>query len=64
MQDSSSGDPPSVGVAVILANWTNQWTSDGQNYPQALLNQFNYLYTVPRTDDGAISHRATQLQLW
>lgn len=64
IQDDSSGDPPSVGVAVILSNWTNQQSSDGQNYPQAILNQFNYLYTVPRSSDGAISHRATQLQLW
>ena len=62
--DGSSGDPPSVGVAVILADWTNQQSSDGQNYHQAISNQFDYLYTVPRTDDGAISHRATQLQLW
>ena len=64
IQDDSSGDPPSVGVAILLSNWTNQQSSDGQNYRQALLNQFNYLYTVPRTSDGAISHRATQLQLW
>lgn len=63
-QEDNSGDPPSIGVAVILSNWTNQQSSDGQNYPQALLNQFNYLYTVPRTSDGAISHRSTQLQLW
>lgn len=64
IQDDASGDPPSVGVAVMLSNWTNQQSSDGQNYPQAILNQFNYLYTVPRTIDGAISHRAAQLQLW
>lgn len=64
IQDVTSGDPPSVGVAVILANLTNQQSSDGQNYRQAILNQFNYLYTVPRTDDGAISHRSDQLQLW
>jgi hypothetical protein len=64
LKDDSAGDPPSIGVAVILANWTNQQSSDGQNYNQATLNQLNYLYTVPRTSDGAISHRATQLQLW
>ncbi|KAF9650429.1 hypothetical protein BDM02DRAFT_1433658 [Thelephora ganbajun] len=64
IEDGSAGDPPSVGVAVMLANWTNQQSSDGQNYAQAIRNQFNYLYTVPRTSDGAISHRPDQLQLW
>lgn len=62
--DDASGDPPSIGVAVILANWTDQQSSDGQDYSQAAVNQFNYLYTVPRTDDGAISHHSNQLQLW
>lgn len=62
--DDTVGDPPSVGVAIILANWTNQQSSDGQNYAQAIRNQFNYLYTIPRTSDGAISHRTNQLQLW
>ena len=64
INDSSAGDPPSVGVAVILANWTNQQSSDGQNYPQAIQNQFNYLYTVPMTSDGAISQRVNETQLW
>jgi len=64
IDDSAAGDPPSVGVAVILSNWTDQQSSDGQNYHQAILNQFSYLYTVPRTSDGAISHRVNQLQLW
>ena len=64
IRDDSAGDPPSIGVAVILSNWTNQQSSDGQKYPQALSNQFSYLYTIPRTSDGAISHRSTQLQLW
>jgi len=64
VNDGSAGDPPSVGVAVILADWTNQQSSDGQNYAQAIRNQFNYLYTVPMTSDGAISHRVSGLQLW
>lgn len=64
IDNDSAGDPPSVGVAAILANWTNQQSSDGLNYPQAISNQFNYLYTIPRTDDGAFSHRSSQLQLW
>jgi hypothetical protein len=64
IDDGTAGDPPSVGVAVILANWTNQQSSDGQNYPQAIRNQFNFLYTIPRTSDGAISHRLDEVQLW
>jgi hypothetical protein len=64
MEDSAAGDPPSIGVAVILANWTDRQASDGQNYAQAIQNQFSYLYTVPRSSDGAISHRDDQLQLW
>ena len=64
IDDGTAGDPPSIGVAIILADWTNQQATDGQNYAQAIQNQFNYLYTVPRTSDGAISHRVGQLQLW
>lgn len=64
IKSGNAGDSASVGVAVILANWTNRQASDGQNYAQAIQNQFNYLYTIPRTSDGAISHRADQLQLW
>lgn len=64
IDDSSGGDPASVGVAIILANWTNRQSSDGQNYAQAIRNQFNYLYTVPRTSDGAFSHLNDKLQLW
>lgn len=64
IQDSAAGDSASVGVAIILADWTNQQASDGQNYAQAIQNQFSYIYTIPMTSDGAISHRADQLQLW
>ena len=64
IDDGAAGDPPSIGVSVILANWTNQQAFDGRNYAQAVQNQFKYLYTVPRTSDGAISHRVSQLQLW
>ncbi|KAL1748225.1 glycoside hydrolase family 105 protein [Schizophyllum fasciatum] len=62
MQDGSAGDPASIGVAVILANWTGQ---DGQDYAGAARDQLDYLlYHVPRTDDGAISHRVSEAQLW
>ncbi|KAK7014853.1 Six-hairpin glycosidase-like protein [Favolaschia claudopus] len=62
--DGAAGDPPSIGVAVLLANWTGQG-SDGTDYAKAALNQLDYtLNVVPRTPDGAISHRAAQVQLW
>lgn len=63
-KDGSTGDPASVGGAVVLANWTGQG-SDGLNYSVAATNQFNYLLlNVSKTGDGAISHRADQVQLW
>ncbi|KAI5895280.1 glycoside hydrolase family 105 protein [Schizophyllum commune H4-8] len=62
MQDGSAGDPASVGVSVILANWTGQ---DDQDYAGAARDQLDFLlYHVPRTDDGAISHRVSEAQLW
>jgi hypothetical protein len=64
-QDGSPADPASIGVAVMLANWTGQQRNDGLNYAQAAENQFNYLLmNVSRTSDGAISHKSDQLQLW
>ncbi|KAH9850434.1 Six-hairpin glycosidase-like protein [Lenzites betulinus] len=60
----AAGDPPSIGVAVLLANWTGAG-SDGQDYAGAAQNQLEYLLEkVPKTDDGAISHRTEQVQLW
>ncbi|THV05421.1 Six-hairpin glycosidase [Dendrothele bispora CBS 962.96] len=62
--DGAVGDPASVGVAVLLANWTK---SDLTNtaYSTAAGNQLNYLLNVaPRTASGAISHRADEAQLW
>jgi hypothetical protein len=62
--DASAADPASIGVAVVLANWTGQG-SDGLNYSVAASNQFEYLLTsAPKTGDGAISHRNEQVQLW
>lgn len=66
MQDGSAGDPASVGVAVLLANWTGASTA-GTNYTYsgAAADQLQYLLTkAPTTQDGAISHRADQVQLW
>jgi hypothetical protein len=55
-------DPPSIGIAVLLANWTSQ---AGEDYAGAAKNQLEFLqFNVPRTSDGAISHRDSEVQLW
>ncbi|KAF5321835.1 hypothetical protein D9619_001048 [Psilocybe cf. subviscida] len=60
----SAADPASIGVSVLLANWTR---SDPSNpaYADAAAGQLKYLldYT-PRTMMGAISHRSREVQLW
>ncbi|KAI0246244.1 Six-hairpin glycosidase-like protein [Lactifluus subvellereus] len=62
--DGSAGDPASVGMAVLLANWTGQ--PGDEDYAGAATAQVEYLLgpAVPKTSDGAISHRVSQLQLW
>ncbi|KAG8847053.1 hypothetical protein FRB96_001703 [Tulasnella sp. 330] len=67
MNDSSVGDPVSVGVAVMMANWTQASRPDEalNDYNTPLIEQMNYLlYDAPRTVDGAISHRSEQVQVW
>jgi hypothetical protein len=65
MQDGSAGDPASIGVAVLLANWTGQNNVDHLNFGEAATDQLNFLYQdVPQTPDGAISHRVSEVQLW
>ena len=61
--DGSAGDPASIGVAVLIANWTNL---SGGDYAAAATAQIQYLFgpAVPKTPDGAISHRVSELQLW
>jgi hypothetical protein len=62
IKDDSAADPASLGVAVLLANWTGQ---SGQNYRGAAKDQLDYLlHKIPRTNDGAISHRVAEVQLW
>lgn len=62
IQDGSAADPASIGVAVLLANWTGQ---GGEDYAGAAKDQLDFLqFKVPRTSDGAISHRVSQVQLW
>ncbi len=47
-----------------MANWTRSDLSD-KSYATAATAQLNYLLnTAPKTKDGAISHRAEQVQLW
>ncbi|KAH8113157.1 hypothetical protein DFH11DRAFT_365152 [Phellopilus nigrolimitatus] len=62
--DGSAADPASNGVAALLANWTGQ-NNASVNFGQAAVDQMNYLWAdVPRTTDGALSHRVAEVQLW
>ncbi|KAF9264290.1 hypothetical protein L218DRAFT_943757 [Marasmius fiardii PR-910] len=65
MPDGSAGDPASIGPAVLLAEWTKR-SGDNVSYLQVAEDEINYLFSdaVPKTSDGAISHRVAQLQLW
>ncbi|KAH8977032.1 glycoside hydrolase family 105 protein [Lactarius hatsudake] len=61
--DGSAGDPASIGIAVLIANWTDL---GGENYSAAATAQLEYLFgpRVPKTENGAISHRVSEVQLW
>ncbi|KAH8814593.1 Six-hairpin glycosidase-like protein [Flagelloscypha sp. PMI_526] len=62
MNDGAAADPASLGIAVLLFNYTG-W--GGTNWANAAQNQLNYLlYDTPRTGEGAISHRSEEVQLW
>lgn len=51
-------------MAVIVANWTRE-DKDDWTFDVDANEQLEYLVSVaPETDDGAISHRADQVQLW
>jgi len=59
--DGSAGDPASLGVIVLIANWTGQRDAD---YGTAAAQQLEYLLNkAPRTSTGAISHRNDKIQL-
>jgi len=61
-EDASAADPVSIGVCVLIANWTK---AGSLAYGAAAKSQLDYLLTaVPKTSDGAISHRVSQVQLW
>jgi len=52
----------------LIANWTHFQSGQQENYDYAgaATAQIQYLFgpEVPKTSDGAISHRVSQLQLW
>lgn len=71
MANGAAGDPASIGVAVLLANWTlgsngGDGKYGGVDYEGAAKDQLDFLFSdqVPKTPDGAISHRTEQVQLW
>ncbi|CAE6446778.1 unnamed protein product [Rhizoctonia solani] len=67
MPDQAAGDPPSLGVSMLFANWTvrSPSSANSSNYASAIIDQLNYSLTrAPRAPNGAISHRADQVQLW
>jgi len=60
----SAADPASIGVAVLLANYTRQ-DKKSDVFADAATGQLRHLLTqVPRSNTGAISHREDQAQLW
>jgi len=67
MPDQAAGDPPSLGVSMLLANYTARSPSltNSSAYDTAITDQLNYILTqAPRAPNGAISHRTDQVQLW
>ena len=53
-----------IGPAVLLTNWTRTNISDNR-FSVAAGSQLNYLLNhAPKTDDGAISHRSEDVELW
>ncbi len=50
---------------MLLANWTGAGSQDNVDYAGAATDQLEYLLEkVPKTSDGAISHRSEQVALW
>lgn len=53
-----------VGVATLLANWTNPASTLASNASQAPTDQLNFLLqTVPRAANGAISQRTNEVSV-
>ena len=65
MRDGSAADPCALGVAILLANLTGQGNIDHLDYAGAARDQVDFLFQiVPQTNEGAVSHRVSELQLW
>ncbi|KAG6919278.1 hypothetical protein DXG01_007410 [Tephrocybe rancida] len=63
-EQGSAADPASIGVAVLLANWTRSDPSTTVFASAASGQLEQLLHHVPRSDKGAISHRQDEVQLW
>ncbi|KAH9059334.1 Six-hairpin glycosidase [Lactarius vividus] len=62
--EGAVGDPASIGVSVLLRNWTLH-DPGNTTFATAASNQLDFLLNVaPRAPNGAISHRLSQVQLW
>ncbi|KAF8259459.1 Six-hairpin glycosidase [Lactarius quietus] len=62
--DGAVGDPASIGVSVLLRNWTLP-NRENTTFATAAEEQLDYLLNVaPRAPNGAISQRESQVQLW
>jgi rhamnogalacturonyl hydrolase YesR len=60
----SAADPASIGVSVLLANWTRP-DKTSHVFADAASGQLQHLLTqAPQSVAGAISHREDQVQLW
>ena len=67
LPDTAVGDPPAIGIATLLANWTKGSRPDAafNDYDTPLRKQLGYIVDqAPKNWDGAISHRPEQVQLW
>ncbi|SCV72972.1 BQ2448_6897 [Microbotryum intermedium] len=65
IEGGAAGDPASLGYAWIVAELTARHRRTKGRLDAALQAEVNYLLTqVPRTEDGAMSHRSEEVQLW
>jgi hypothetical protein len=63
--DFSQADPASIGIALLIANWTRAAHKRKPNYAGAAKSQADYLLkSALRLSDGAISHRHDAAQIW
>ncbi|SCV67160.1 BQ2448_5806 [Microbotryum intermedium] len=62
----AAGDPASLGWAWIIASKTVSSAATNTSYENIIQQEVSYLGTVPRTSDGAMSHRPSTepVQLW